>query len=287
MKIKDYFQKAKKENWAVGQFNFSTLEQLKAIISAAEKLNSPVILGTSEGESSYTGLKQAVALISSYREYEKLALFLNLDHAKSFDYIKEAIDAGYDLVHFDGSNLDLQKNIKVSKEIVQYAHKKGVLVEGEINTIAGTSKVLEKFPEIIEENLTDPDQASEFIKETEVDSLAVNIGSFHGIEASGKNPVIDINRLKQINEKALEKFLVLHGGSGVAKEDIKNIINQGIVKINVNTELRLAYTNTLKQVLKGKPEEIRPYKLMPEVIESVQKVVEQKMKLFGSDNKYD
>jgi len=287
MKIKDYFQKAKKENWAIGQFNFSTLEQLKAIISAAEKLNSPVILGTSERESRFIGLKQAVALVDSYRQDKKLVLFLNLDHGKSFDYIKEAVDADYDMVHFDGSGLNLKENIEVSKKIVEYAHKKGVLVEGEINTIAGTSKVLEKIPETIEENLTDPDQASEFIKETEVDSLAVSIGSFHGIEVSGKNPVIDFNRLKEINEKTPEKFFVLHGGSGIAVQDIKKIIKQGIVKINVNTELRLAYANALKQVLKEKPQEATPYKLMPEVVESVQKIVEQKIKLFGSDDKYD
>ena len=287
MNIKDYFKKAKKENWAIGQFNFSTLEQLKAIISAAEKLNSPVILGTSERESMFIGLKQAVALVDSYRQDKKLVLFLNLDHGKSFDYIKEAVDADYDMVHFDGSGLNLKENIEVSKKIVEYAHKKGVLVEGEINTIAGTSKVLEKIPETIEENLTDPDQASEFIKETEVDSLAVSIGSFHGIEVSGKNPVIDFNRLKEINEKTPEKFFVLHGGSGIAVQDIKKIIKQGIVKINVNTELRLAYANALKQVLKEKPQEATPYKLMPEVVESVQKIVEQKIKLFGSDDKYD
>ena len=285
MKIKDYFQQAKKENWAVGQFNFSTLEQLKAIIQAAEKLNSPVILGTSEGESRFIGLKQAVALVGSYRENKRLALFLNLDHGSSFDYIKEAIDTGYNLVHFDGSNLNLKENIESSKRIVEYAHKKGVLVEGEINATAGASKVLEKIPEAIEENLTNPSQALEFIKETGVDSLAVNIGSFHGIEASSRSPVIDLNRLKEIDEKAPEKFFVVHGGSGIAVQDIKKIIKQGVVKINVNTELRIAYTNALKQALKNNPSETTPYKLMPEVVESVQKVIEQKMKLFGSDNK--
>lgn len=285
MKIRDYFQKAKKENWAIGQFNFSTLEQLKAIIQAAEKLNSPVILGTSKGESSYIGLKQAVVLVNSYRENKNLALFLNLDHAKSFDYIKEAINTGYDLVHFDGSSLNLKENIEASKKIVEYAHKNGVLVEGEINATAGASKVLKKIPETVKENLTDPEQASEFIKETGIDSLAVNIGSFHGIESSGQNPVIDFNRLKEINDKAPGKFFVVHGGSGIANEDINKIISQGVVKININTELRLAYIGTLKQVLKEKPEEIAPYKLMPEVIESVQEIVEQKMKFFGSENK--
>ncbi len=285
MKIKDYLQKAKKGNWAVGQFNFSTLEQLKAIIQAVEKLNSPVILGTSEGESRFVGLKQAVTLVDSYRQDKNLALFLNLDHGKSFDYIEKAIDAGYDGVHFDGSGFDFEENIRTSKKIVEYAHKKGVLVEGEINPILGTSRVLEKIPEASQKDLTDPKQAFRFIRETKVDSLAVNIGSFHGIETTGKSPVIDFNRLKEIKGQTSDKFLVLHGGSGIADKDIKEVIAQGIVKINVNTELRIAYTNALKQVLKNKPLETTPYKLMPEVVSIVSKIVEAKIKLFGSDNK--
>ena len=285
MKLKDYFQKAQKENWAIGQFNFSTLEQLKAIIQAGKKLNSPIIIGASEGASDFVGLKQAVNLVNSYREEKNPALFLNLDHGKSFDYIKKAIDAGYDYVHFDGSGLDLTENIKVSKRVVEYAHKKGVLVEGEFNATAGASKILGEIPEASQKNLTDPQQAYKFSKETQIDSLAVNIGNFHGMEASGKNPVIDFNRLKKIKEQIPDKFLVLHGGSGVSEQDIKKIVNSGIVKININTELRLAYTNSLKKVFKDKPLEITPYKIMPEVISSIQKIVETKIKIFGSDNK--
>lgn len=285
MNLKDYFQKAQKENWAIGQFNFSTLEQLKAIIQAGKKLNSPIIIGTSEGESDFVGLKQAVNLVNSYREEKNPALFLNLDHGKSFDYIKKAINAGYDYVHFDGSDLDLVENIKVSKRVVEYANKKGVLVEGEFNATAGASKILGEIPEASQKNLTDPEQAYKFSKETQIDSLAVNVGNFHGIEASGKNPVIDFNRLKKIKEQMPDKFLVLHGGSGVSDQDIKKIVNSGIVKININTELRLAYTNGLKKVLKDKPLEITPYKIMPEVVSSIQKIVETKIKIFGSDNK--
>jgi len=285
MKIKDYFKKAEEEKWAIGQFNFSTLEQLKAIIQAVKKLNSPAIIGTSEGESGFIGLKQIKALIDSYREDKELALFLNLDHGKSFDYIKKAIDVGYDYVHFDGSSLDLTENIEAAKKIVEYAHKKGVLVEGEINVTAGASRLLEKIPESSQKDLTDPKQAHQFSKETEVDSLAVNIGNFHGVEASGKNPIINFNRLKEIKKQMPGKFLVVHGGSGIANEDVKKIINHGIVKININTELRLAYVNSLKQVLKEKSQETTPYKLMPKIIESVQKVIEEKIKIFGSDNK--
>jgi fructose-bisphosphate aldolase class II len=285
MNLKDYLEKAQKENWAIGQFNFSTLEQLKAIIQAGKKLNSPIIVGISEGGSDFVGLKQAVNLVDGYRGEKNSALFLNLDHGKSFDYIKKAIDAGYDYVHFDGSGLDLTENIKVSKRVAEYAHKKGVLVEGEFNVTAGASKVLGEIPEASQKNLTDPQQAYKFSKETQIDSLAVSIGNFHGIEASGKNPVIDFNRLKKIKEQIPDQFLVLHGGSGVSDQDIKKLVNSGIVKININTELRLAYINSLKKVLKDKPLEITPYKIMPEVISSVQEVVETKIKIFGSDNK--
>ncbi len=285
MNLKDYFQKAQKENWAIGQFNFSTLEQLKAIIQAGKKLNSPIIIGISEGGSNFVGLKQAVNLINSYHEEKNPTLFLNLDHGRSFDYIKKAIDAGYDCVHFDGSSLDLTENIKVSKKVVEYAHKKGVLVEGEFNATAGASKILGEIPEASQKNLTDSQQAYRFSEETQIDSLAVNIGNFHGIEASGKNPIIDFSRLEKIKEQIPDKFLVLHGGSGISDQDIKKLVQSGIVKININTELRLAYINSLKKVLKDKPLEITPYKIMPEVISSVQEVVETKIKIFGSDNK--
>lgn len=285
MKLDDYLKRAEKEKWAIGQFNFSTLEQLKAIIRALKNLKSPAIVGTSEGESGFIGLEQAAGLVDVYSRQEGVSVFLNLDHARSFDYIKKAIDAGYDGVHFDGSDLDLEENIEVSKKVVGYAHRKGVVVEGEINPTSGASKVLEKIPEASQKDLTDPEQASRFIKETNVDSLAVNIGSFHGIEATGKSPVIDFNRLKEIKSHVADKFLVLHGGSGVADKDIKEVINNGIVKINVNTELRIAYSNALKQALKNNPLETTPYKLMPEVVDAVSKVVKAKIKLFGSDNK--
>ncbi|MCP6718208.1 MAG: class II fructose-bisphosphate aldolase [Patescibacteria group bacterium] len=283
MKLKEYLLKAQKEKWAIGQFNFSTLEQLKAIVGACEKLNSPAIIGTSEGESGFVGLEQAVALVGSYRKNKNLAIFLNLDHGRSFDYIKKAIDTGYDAVHFDGSKLDFEKNIDILRKIQDYSQKKNILIEGEFNPTLGASRMLEKAPET-KQGLTDPGQALEFTKQAKIDSLAISIGSFHGIESSGKSPMIDFDRLKKIKER-MKEFLVLHGGSGVSDQDTKQVISQGIVKININTELRLAYRDTLKQVLENRPQETTPYKLMPEVVSAVQKIVENKIKLFGSDNK--
>ena len=278
----EIFQKAKENKYAIGAFNVSNLEQLKAIIQAVKKLQSPVIISTSQGESKFIGKKQIRALIDSYKK--DLPIFLHLDHGKSFEIVQEAIEAGYDSVHFDGSELDFEENVAVTKKIVDLAKEKGIKnVEGELTHMLGQSSIEEAI-EIKEEDLTDPDQALEFVEKTGVNSLAVAIGSIHGIFKSGQNPHLFLDRLKQIENKIGDKaFLVLHGSSGTPEEDIKKAIELGIVKVNVNTELRLAYTNTLKKTLKDNPDQTTPYKIMPSVVEVVQKVVEEKIKLFGSD----
>ena len=283
MNLKGYLKKAERENWAVGHFNISNLETLRAIILAARKLKSPVIIGTSEGESKFIGLDQAAALVGSFRKETGLPVFLNLDHGHSLDYIKKAVEAGYDAVHFDGSKLPLSENIKMAKKVVAYARKKKVLVEGEVGFIKGSSTLLEEEIKISKEDLTDPREAGIFIKETNVDSLAVNVGTFHGIRASGINPRINLGRLREIKEMVKGVPLVLHGGSGTPLRDIKSALKLGVSNIHINTELRLAYTNSLKKAVSGK--EIVPYKYMPEVIRNIQKVVEKKIKLFGSANK--
>lgn len=284
--MENYLKKAAKEKWAIGQFNISNLETLKAVIKAAKKLGSPVIIGTSEGESRFLGLRQTAALVGSFQKETGLPMLLNLDHGKDFDYIKEAIGAGYSAVHFDGSNLSLADNIRMTKKVVDYARKRKILIEGEVGFIKGASRIIKEKIDFKEEDLTDPEEALRFVKETGVDSLAINIGTFHGVRASGRNPHINLARLKEIEEKIRGKaFLVLHGGSGTPEEDVKEAIKLGIVKININTELRLAFTNSLKKSLKEKPEETTPYKYMEEVISAVQKKVEEKMKLFGSINK--
>jgi ketose-bisphosphate aldolase len=286
MNIRDYFKKAQKEKWAIGQFNISNLETLRAIVKAAQNLKSPIIIGTSEGESKFIGLREAVALVASFRKEYELPIFLNLDHGKDFDYIKEVIDLGYDAVHFDGSKLTLEENIKMTKRVVEYAHEKKVFIEGEVGFIKGASEILKEIPEMKEEDLTSPEEALKFIRETGVDSLAINVGTFHGMGVSGRDPNINLKRLKEIKDKVGEEvFLVLHGGSGTQEEDIRKAIELGIVKININTELRAAFTNALGKSMKDKPEEITPYKYLSEAIIAVQKTVEEKIKLFGSVNK--
>jgi len=279
----EIFQKAKENKYAIGAFNVSNLEQLKAIIQAAQNLKSPVIVSTSQGESKFIGKKQIRVLIDSYKK--DLPIFLHLDHGKSFEVVQGAIEAGYDSVHFDGSELDFEENVEITKKIVDLAKEKGVKnVEGELGYLRGKSAVQEAV-EIKEEDLTDPKKALEFVEKTGIDSLAMAIGNIHGVFKSAQNPNLFLDRLKEISGVVGDKAgLVLHGGSGTPEEDIKKAIEIGIVKVNVNTELRIAYTEALKKTLKNNPDQTTPYKIMPSVVEAVQKVVEEKIKLFGSNN---
>jgi ketose-bisphosphate aldolase len=280
----EIMKKAQKGKYAVGQFNASTDEQIKAIIIAARDLKSPVIIGTSESEREFMGTEQAVALVKTWQEETHLPIILNADHCRSFESAKEVIDAGYLGVHFDGSELSLEENIKITKQVVEYAKKKNpdILVEGELGYLRGISEIHKEKTEIKEEDLTRPEQAKEFVEKTNIDSLAVAIGNIHGIEAGGKNPPLYLGRLKEIQEAVPKTFLVLHGGSGTLVKDIKGAIKLGVVKININTELRIAYSEGLEKEIKAHPEEVRPYKILAPAVEEMKKVVEEKIKLFSS-----
>ncbi|MFA6190146.1 MAG: ketose-bisphosphate aldolase [Candidatus Staskawiczbacteria bacterium] len=284
--LKYYLNKAREKKFAIGQFNFSDFSQVKGIINKCAQLKSPVILGTSEGESKFFGLEEAVAIRDVLRKKFALPIFLNLDHGKSFDYLKQAIDAGYDMVHFDGSKLPLEENIKITKEVVKYAKKKGVVVEGEVGRIGTDSSQLysDKF-EIKEEDLTKPDEALKFLKETKVDLLAISIGSFHGIEISGVCPNLRLDLLKEIKNKVGNTPFVLHGGSGTPEDDVKEAIQLGVSKININTELRLAFSGNIRRALENDKELIVPYKYLENAIKSVENLVGIKIALFGSADK--
>lgn len=272
--LRYYFQKAEREKWAIGQFNFSTLEQFNGILEAAKKLKAPIILGTSEGESKFINLDLAAGLIKFWRKELNLPIFLNLDHGKSFEYTKEAIDGGYDTVQFDGSELSFEENIKITKKVVDYAHKKGVLVEGELGRISSAGDKKKFF--------TNLNQIEEFVKKTKVDRLAISIGNVHGV--CRDMPKLDLERLKKIKEK-IKTHLVLHGGSGISDKEIKKAIRLGIVKININTELRIIWRKCLEDYLKKNSNECKPYKILPYVSAKIQKKVEEKIKLLGSTNK--
>ena len=274
--LKKYVKKARKEKWAIGQFNFSTLDQLKAIVNASQKLKAPVILGTSKGEASFFGIEEAAMLVSFYKK--KTSVFLNLDHGTDLETIKRAVDAGYDMVHFDGSHMEIENNIKQAKKVLDYARRHQVLVEGEIGRIFGKSSIYStKKAKIDKTKLASINDIDLFAKEVNIDLLALGIGNVHGVE----KPSIDFNILLEANKKGVP--LVLHGGSGISDEGIKKTIKCGITKININTEIRIAWKNGLKKSLNSL--DLAPYDLLLNSQKAVTIKVEEKIKLFGSNGK--
>ena len=274
--LKYYLKKAYKEKFAIGQFNFSDFSQVRGIVAAATALRAPIILGTSEGESRFVGLQEAVAMRDALRAKTGLPIFLNLDHGKSLEYLKEAMLAGYDMVHFDGSKLPLEENIKISKEVKNFAKWHGVIVEGEVGKIGtDASRVYTEKFEIKEEDLTKTQDAQNYLRKTGVDLLAVSVGTFHGMDATGISPKLRLDRLEEIFTKT-KKPLVLHGGSGTPEEDIRK---------SIDMETRLAFSGALRKTLENNKDEIVPYKFLTEAIEAVRQVTEKNIKLFGSENK--
>lgn len=277
-----YLKKAQTEHWAIGQFNFSTLEQLKGIILAAKDLKAPVIAGTSEGESRFFGIKAAVSLVKNAREEYQVPIFLNLDHGKDMRYLEDAVGAGYDAIHIDGSSLSFKDNVILTKKAVTLKKNRRIIVEGEVGHIYGGSEVHSGEALIDRNEFTDPEIAADFVTKTGVDSLAIMIGNAHGLYE--KKPEIDHDRLINIR-KRVRSFLVFHGGSGVSDSEIEKVINEGIVKININTELRVAWRDAVKRGITADENEVKPYKILAGVSEAVRDVVMVKIKLFGSQKK--
>ncbi len=282
MNLKQYFKKAQKERFAIGQFNFSTLEQVKGIALAAFNLKSPIILGTSEGEAGYFGIEEAAALVKAVSKKMNISVFLNLDHGKSEEIIIKAIKAGYSMVHFDGSSFPIEENIRICRKLASIAHRRGVVFEGELGAIKGESIPHSGSPAIEQSDLTSPEDVNSFVKKSKVDCLAVSIGSAHGVYEERKN--LDIERLKKISEKT-KAYLVLHGGSGISEPEIKEAIASGIRKININTELRIAWRKEMDNILELNKGEVKPYKMLPSVIEKIREKAEEKIKIFGSEGK--
>lgn len=275
-------QQARREKYAIGQFNTSTFEITQAIIQAAKETDATVIIGTSEGERNFWGAENMVALIKSFRENTYNRIILHSDHCKSLKSFKKAVDAGYDSVHIDGSGLEYEKNLNLTEKAANYAKKENprIMVEGELGQIGGGSKLHpDQEIKITKQNLTLPEQVIPFVQKTKVDILAIAIGTAHGTYKS--KPKIDFERLRTINEKS-EVPLVLHGGSGTPEDDIQKAIQNGISKININTILRKTYSDSLRQSLQEKPDIITPYKIMPPVIKAVKNKVKAKIKLFSS-----
>jgi fructose-bisphosphate aldolase class II len=282
MKAREYLTKAQKNHFAIGAFNAANIETLKAVTQAAAKLRAPVIIESSPGEIAYIGMQQMVRLVRTYEEQLQIPLILNLDHGTDVSIIKKAVDAGFDYVHFDGGKLSFDEAVRGAADVTEYAHHKGVIVEGEIDHIEGSSAdhTSQKPTQMYDPKLfTDPKKAKEFVEKTGVDTFASFVGNLHGIYAENKH--LNLAILREIHESLPNTYLSLHGGSGIFEDDVKAAIQLGIVKVNVNSELRIAFKLTLQEVLNS-TNEIAIYKIMEKPIAEAQKVVEHKIGLFGS-----
>ena len=282
--LRECIKEAEEKKVAIGHFNVSNLEALHAICQAAKKLNVPVMIGLSEGEEKFVGRNEAVALIHEIREKENFPIFLNADHHYSFERVKGAIDAGFDSVIIDGADLSFEDNVKITKQCVDYVRSvtkdtgRDILIEAEFGYIGSGSNVKEVIPEGAG-ILTKPEEAKRFVKWTGIDMLAPSVGSIHGLIKSGK-PHIDGELIAQIRSSAGVP-LVLHGGSGLRDEDFITAIRAGISVIHINTEIRLAYKEALEKFLAENPDEVAPYKILQPAVNAIEKVVENRLKLFN------
>ncbi len=288
--FREVLNEAREKKIAIGHFNISNMEAFWGVFRAAQSLNVPVIIGVSEGERDFFGVPQVVSLVKTTREQYDYPLFLNADHTYSFERVKEAIDAGFDSVIFDGAKLPFDENVKIAKQCVNYAReyskkvKRDILVEGELGFIGQSSKILDEIPEGVmlnEKSLTDPEEAKKFVAETGVDLLAPAVGNFHGMLRGGVDPKLNIERIKEIANKA-NVPLVLHGGSGNSENDFSEAIRNGVSIVHINTEIRLAYRNAIRKSLEDSPEEVAPYKILEPSVRAIQEVVTLKMKSFNN-----
>ncbi|MFA6338835.1 MAG: class II fructose-bisphosphate aldolase [Candidatus Paceibacterota bacterium] len=278
-KLIEYIREAEEKKTAIAHFNISNSEMLEAIWRAAYKLKVPVVVGVSEGERDFIGIKRARALVISLREEFDFPIFLNADHTYSLPRVNEVAEAKFDSVIFDGANLPFEENISKTKECVLSAKAldSEILVEGELGFIGQSSKLLDKIPEGVV--TTSPDDAKRFVEETKVDLFAPAVGNFHGQLRVGDEP-IKADLVKQIREVAGVP-LVLHGGSGISDEDFIKAIDAGISMIHISTELRVAFRKGIEEAVKEMPDEVAPYKYLAKAVENVEKVAEARLKLFS------
>lgn len=280
--LRETIRIAEEKGIAVGHFNISDMEGFWGVIKGAKAAGVPVIIGVSEGERDFVGIPQAVALVKTVRD-EGYPIYLNADHSYSFERVKEAIDAGFDAVIFDGAKLSFEENARITKQCVEYARSVNpeIIVEAELGYIGSGSKVLDEVPEGVSlENLTTGEEASRFVKETGIDLFAPSVGNIHGMLRNAPEPRLNIERIKEIRAAAGVP-LVLHGGSGTSDEDFQMAIKAGIGIIHINTEIRVAYHDAVKAYLNEHPDETAPYKFMKPAVDAVAAVVEKRMRLFN------
>ncbi|MDD3073588.1 MAG: class II fructose-1,6-bisphosphate aldolase [Eubacteriales bacterium] len=270
-------KQAQKGGYAVGAFNANNLEIVQGIVEAANELESPVILQASQGAIKYAGLDYIATIVKTASEKVKVPVALHLDHGTSFEQAVQCIRAGFSAVMFDGSKHSFEDNIANTVAVVRVAKPAGVSVEAELGKIGGTEDDISVSDR--DAMMTVPEEAQEFIERTGIDALAVAIGTAHGPYKG--EPRLDFARLQKIRD-LVDVPLVLHGASGVPEDAIQKAISIGICKINIDTDLRQAFTAAIKQVLAEKPGEIDPRKLLGPGREALKQVAKQKIQLFGS-----
>jgi ketose-bisphosphate aldolase len=279
--LHEFFRDARDGGWAIGHFNFATADVLRAIVQGAKGAGAPcVMVGTSEGEADFLGMAQAVALVGAIRQAADFPVFLNADHFRSYEKCKEAIDLGYDSVLFDGGKLSYEDNVAQAQRVWQYAQvsRGSMMVEGELGYLKGSSEV-QKTVTIGPEDYTKPEQAADFVARTGVGRLAIVFGNIHGI-VTEQEEHLDIPHIQKVAAAVPDTYLVLHGASGVADSEVAAAIKAGITNVHFNTELRVAYQEGIKEELTEHPGQTTPYKIFAPAVKKVQKLVEQKVRLF-------
>ena len=283
--LRDALRQAEQRGAAIGHFNVSDLVLLKGVFTAAQELNVPVIVGASEGERSFMGVRQIAALVKSLRDEFDYPIFLNADHTHSLAGAEEVARAGFDSVVFDRSTLPREENVRQTREAVTAlkAIHPSMLVEGEIGDIGSGSEIHDAMPEP-GKGMTTPEEARQFVEETGIDILAPAVGSMHGMSRSmvqgASKQHLDIERIAAIR-KAARVPLTLHGGSGTDDDDFRKAIAAGISIVHINTELRVAWRQSLESSLAGKPDQVVPYQILPPVVDSVREVVKSRLQLFN------
>jgi fructose-bisphosphate aldolase class II len=285
--LRDVLTRLEKEGAALGHFNVADQVLLKAVIAAADETNLPVLVGASEGEREFFGARQLAALVKSMRQESDQPIFLNADHTHSLEKAMEAANAGFDSVTIDFSALPIEENVARTKEVAEAikAVNPAILAEGEIGNI-GTGSEIHETAQGDPRTLTKPEEARQFVEATGIDILAPAVGNMHGMLKSmvqGKTKKrLDIERIAQIKQAA-GVFLTLHGGSGTDDDDFRKAIAAGINIIHINTELRVAWRESLGKSLARDPDEVVPYRILRPVVDAVKQVVSSRLRQFHGE----
>jgi fructose-bisphosphate aldolase class II len=283
MNLSQALQQADSSRTALAHFNVSELVTLKAAVAVASETGLPVVLGASESERAFFGVRQLAAVVRSFREQQPSPIFLNADHTHSLTKAEEAARAGFDSIVFDASNLSFEQNVVETRRAVSAAKgiNPSIVVEGEIGYIGSGSEIHTEF---VRAPLTTTLEAKQFVEETHVDVLAPAVGNMHGMLPAmlrgEARKELDIPRITEI-KGATKLPLTLHGGSGTGDQDLRRAIAAGITMVHINTELRVAWRRGLEVALAEQPDEVAPYRLFAEASARVTDVIRGKLALFS------